>query len=187
MASVANAANNVWVRGSDTSSWVAAYDLFANQNDPGTYKKVSSIELSDLLVSAGQNFKSSFQIRWGQFGYLPAADIADADGYTFDDIHLYKVTDDIQMISIDTPVVNSCGLNGTTPLRVSVRNSANTTISNIPVKFRIDGGSVVSETISSIAGNATIQYTFTATANLANPGAHTIQTWVDYPTDSYRR
>jgi hypothetical protein len=179
--------NAVWVRGNDTSTWIPAYDLFANQNDPGIYKKTSSIEVSDLITGAGQSFTSSFQIRWGEFGYLPAADRENAGGYTFDDIHLYTVLDDIQLISVDTPIVNSCGLNGTTPVRVSVRNSVNSVISNIPVKFRIDGGAVVSEIIPSISGNATVQYTFTATANLATPGTHTIEVWVDYPTDSYRQ
>jgi hypothetical protein len=178
--------NQVWIRGSEISPWVSAYDLFANQNDPGTYKQTSSIELSDLLASAGQNFTPSCQIRWGQIGFLPAADRADAGGYTFDDIHLYKATDDIQMLSIDTPIVSSCGLNGTTPIKISVRNSVNTAITNIPVKFRVDGGSVTAETISSINANATIQYTFTSTANLASLGAHTIEVWVDYPTDNYR-
>ena len=178
--------NQVWIRGSETSSWVPAYDLFANQNDPGIYKQTSSIELSDLLANAGQNFTPSCQIRWGQTGFWPAADRANAGGYTFDDIHLYKAVDDIQMVSIDTPMVSSCGLNGTTPIKISVRNSVNTAITNIPVKFRVDGGSVTAETISSINGNATIQYTFTSTANLAAFGAHTIEAWVDYPTDNYR-
>ena len=45
---------------------------------------------------------------------------------------------------------------------------------------------MTAETISSINGNATIQYTFTSTANLAAFGAHTIEAWVDYPTDNYR-
>ena len=90
------------------------------------------------------------------------------------------------MVSIDSPIVSSCGLNGTTPIKISVRNSVNTAITNIPVKFRVDGGSVTAETISSINGNATIQYTFTSTANLASFGAHTIEAWVDYPTDNYR-
>ncbi len=179
-------ANAVWIRGSETSPWVTAYDLFANQNDPGIYKQTSSIEISDLLLSAGQSFTPSFQIRWGELGYLPAVDPANAGGYTFDDVHLYKVTDDIQMISIDTPIVNSCGLNGTTPVKISVRNSANTTISNIPVRFQIDGGAIVPETIPSIPGNATAQYIFTATADLSAPGVHTITAWVDYPSDSYR-
>src|SRR4029079_15832480 len=106
------------------------------------------------------NFTTSCQIRWGQAGFLPAVDKLNAGGYTFDDIHLYKTIDDIQMISIDTPIVSSCGLNGTTPIKVSVRNSVNTTIANVPVSFRVDGGSVTGETIPSINGNATLQYTF---------------------------
>jgi hypothetical protein len=184
---IANAANTVWIRGNESSPWVPVYDLFANQNDPGVYKKTTSIELSDLLMSAGQNFASSCQIRWGQVGSFPAADLEDAAGYTFDDIHLYKVIDDIQMISIDTPIVSSCGLNSTTPVKVTVRNSVNTTVSAIPVKLRIDGGAVISETIASIGGNASIPFTFSATANLSAFGSHTIQVWVDYPTDSYRQ
>ena len=178
--------NQVWIRGSETSPWISIYDLYANQNDPGIYKRTSSIELSDLLTNAGQNFTSSSQIRWGQTGYAPATDKINAAGYTFDDIHLYRAIDDIQMLSIDTPIVRSCGLNGTTPIGISVRNSVNTTITNIPVKFRVDGGPVTTETISSISGNTIIQYTFSATANLASNGAHTIEAWVDFPTDNYR-
>lgn len=183
----ANTSNKVWIRGSDTSAWISIYDLSANQNDPGIYKQTSSLELSDLLVNAGQNFTPSCQIRWGAFVNFPAADLEDAGGYSFDDIHLYRVVDDIQMISIDTPLVNSCALNAATPIRISVRNSVNTTIANIPVKYRLDGGPVVSEIIPFVGGNATIQYAFNTTANLAAPGAHTIQAWVDYPTDSYRQ
>jgi hypothetical protein len=182
----ASSNNQVWIRGSEASPWVSAYDLFANQNDPGIYKQTSSIELSDLLANAGQNFTPSCQIRWGQVGFLPATDRANAGGYTFDDIQLYKAIDDIQMLSIDSPIVASCGLTGTTPIKISVRNSVNIAIANIPVRFRVDGGAVNAETISSINGNATIQYTFASTANLASFGAHTIEAWVDYPTDSYR-
>jgi hypothetical protein len=183
---LANNANRVWVRGSETSPWIPAYDLFANQNDPGKYKKSSSIEISDLLAGAVQNFTPSFQIRWGEFGYFPAVDKEFAGGYTFDDVHLYKVIDDIQMLSIDTPILSSCGLNSTTQIKISVRNSVNTPISNIPVKFSADGGGIVSEIIPTIAGNTTIQYIFAATANLSAIGSHTVKAWVDYPTDSYR-
>ena len=184
---LAGSNNKVWIRGSETSPWVSAYDLFANQNEPGSYKQTASIELSDLLANAGQNFTSSSQIRWGQAGSLPATDRFNAGGYTFDDIHLYKAVDDIQMLSIDSPIVHSCGLSGTTQIKVSVRNSVNSGITNIPVKFRIDGGAVSAEMIPSINGNATIQFTFTTTADLASTGAHTIEAWVDYPTDNYRQ
>src|SRR5437868_13086574 len=109
------------------------YDLYANQGDPGVFNKSSSLELSDILSASGQDFSASFQVRWGQWGQILMADDLSGAGYTFDDIHLYKVTDDMQMMSIDTPVVSSCGLGNAVPVKVTVRNSANTTITNIPV------------------------------------------------------
>lgn len=182
-----NAANRIWIRGNDTKPWIEVYNLFVNQNDPdGSYKLSSSIELSDFLRTNLQNFSSSFQVRWGQWGQILASDDFAAAGYTFDDIRLYKAVNDFQMISIDTPIVASCGLNAATPVRVSVRNSAKTTINSIPVKYQVDGGPVVAETISSIASKTTIQYTFTTTANLSSFGDHTIRVWVDYPGDSFR-
>ena len=145
-----NPANKVWIRGEDVDSWIEAYDLFANQNPVnGTFRQTSSIELSDLLIAAAKDFETSFQIRWGQFGAHMVADNEGAAGYTFDDIRLYKVTDDMQMISIDTPVVNSCGLTANTPVRIAVRNSRNTVVNTVPVRFRVNGGAWTSENISS--------------------------------------
>jgi Subtilase family/Secretion system C-terminal sorting domain len=181
-----NANNKVWVRGADSQPWIAVYDLYNNQNDPGLYKLSSSIEVSDFLGINSQNFTSSFQIRWGQWGQIQAGDNETGNGYTFDNIRLYEVFNDIQMIRIDTPITASCGLNANTPVKVSVRNSSNSIINNIPVQFRVDGGTIISETIPSIAGKATIQYTFTAPADLSVLGSHTLEVWVSYPTDSYR-
>ena len=183
---VNNANNKVWVRGNDTQPWIQVYDLFSNQSDIGAFKKTGSIEISDFLNSNSQNFSSSFQVRWGQWGQQQAADDKSGAGYTIDDIRVYKVTDDIQMLSIDSPFVSSCGLSAATPVKITVKNSMSTVKNNIPVKMRIDGGAIISETISSIAANTNLQYTFTATANLASFGNHIIQVWVDYPTDSYR-
>lgn len=182
-----NPANNVWIRGNDTKPWVNVYDLYTNQNEAdGSYKLSTSIELSDFLRANLQNFSSSFQVRWGQWGQILASDDFGGAGYTFDDIRLYRAFNDIQMISIDTPIVASCGLNATTPVKVSIRNSANSAINSIPVNFQIDNGAVITETISSIAAKTTIQYTFTATANLASTGDHLVKVWVDYSGDSFK-
>ncbi|MBS1610651.1 MAG: S8 family serine peptidase, partial [Bacteroidetes bacterium] len=183
---VPNAANNVWIRGDDQKPWINVYDLYANQGDPGIFNKSSSLELSDILTTNSQIFSTSFQVRFGQWGQILTADNETAAGYTFDDIHLYKVSDDIQMLRIDTPIIASCGLGSTVPVKVTVKNSANTIINNIPVSFRRDGGAIITETIPSINANASFQYTFTATVDLSVPGPHTVVAWVDYPTDSYR-
>jgi hypothetical protein len=182
-----NANNKVWVRGNDSQPWLEVYDLFSNQANIGVFKKTSSIEISDILNSNSQNFSSSFQLRWGQWGQQQAADDKGGAGYTIDDIQLYKVIDDMQMISVDSPYLNSCGLNATTPVKVTVKNSMGSVRNNIPVKIRIDGGAVITEIIPSIAANTNLQYSFIATANLSAVGNHTIQVWVDYPTDSYRQ
>ncbi|MCX6315664.1 MAG: S8 family serine peptidase [Bacteroidetes bacterium] len=184
---VTHPANKVWIRGSDADAWKEAYDLFANQNPvDGSYKFTSSIELSDLLAAAPvQTFTPSFQIRWGQYGQNQAADNDGGGGYTFDDIRLYKVTDDMQLTAINAPAESSCGLTAATPVTITVRNSSNTAVVNVPVRFRADGGAWNSESVPAIAANAAALYTFTTTANLAANGSHLIEAEVLYPTDTF--
>jgi hypothetical protein len=189
----ANAANKLWVRGSDLDNWIEAYDLATNQNEAdGTYKLSASIQLSDLLKNAlpPQNFSTSFQARWGQFGNFSAADNNAYNGYTFDDIQLYEVTDDLYLVSIDTPVVNSCNLSAVTPVKIMVRNNSEATIPaspGIPVRYRINNGAWVNETITTaIAANTSYQYTFSTTANLSANGNYLIEAEVVYPSDTYQ-
>ncbi len=183
---LSNANNKVWVRGNDTQAWLQAYDLFSNQTDIGVFKKTTSIEVSDFLNTNSQNFSSSFQIRWGQWGTFQTADDKSGSGYTIDDIQVYKVTDDIQMVSIDSPYINSCGLSVAVPVKVTLKNSMGTVKNSIPIKIRVDGGAIISESVATVAANTNQQYSFISTVNLNTPGTHTIQVWVDYPTDSYR-
>ncbi|MCG2617857.1 S8 family serine peptidase [Terrimonas sp. NA20] len=178
--------NKVWIRGSDTSPWVLAYDLYANQQTAGVFRRSASIELRTLLLANAQLYSSSLQVRFGQYGNTMTADNESAAGYTFDDIHLYTVTNDIQMLAVDTPVVASCGLNAAVPVKIRVKNSAAATLTSIPVRLQVDGGAIISEVIASIAGNSTISYDFSATANLGTPGVHSLRIWVDLPSDTYR-
>lgn len=182
-----NAANKVWIRGSDGGSWIPMYDLFANQpNADGTYKLSESLELNDSLTAHGQSFTSSFQVRWGQWGQYMAADNESGAGYSFDDIRIYRAVDDIQLVSIDTPVVVACNLNTTVPVKATVRNTMNAAINNIPIVLKVDGTVVATESIATIAANTTLQYTFAATANLSAPGNHLVELWVDFATDNVR-
>jgi hypothetical protein len=80
----------------------------------------------------------------------------------------------------------SCGLLTNTPITVSVRNSANAAQVNIPVRYRVNGGTWITETIPSIAANTTIAYTFSTRANLSAIGNYTLQSLVDLAADSFR-
>ncbi|MES2882507.1 MAG: S8 family serine peptidase [Bacteroidota bacterium] len=181
-----NPVNKVWVRGADNQPWVEAYDLDNNQEDAGLYKKTESIELADIVASAGQLFTGSLQIRWGQWGQLPATEKEAGAGYTFDDIRIYEVVNDVQMKTVDAPLAVSCGLSNATVITVSVRNSSNGTLTNIPVQYRVNNGAWVSATIPSIAGNATVQYSFVTPANLSALGSHNIQAVVNFAADNFK-
>ena len=182
-----NAANKVWIRGSDADVWIEMYDLYVNQPAAdGTYKLSASLQLNDSLSAYSQSFSSSFQVRWGQWGQYMAADNESGAGYTIDDIRIYRAIDDIQLMSIDTPVAIACNLNATVPVKVTVRNTMNTAINNIPIVLNVDGSVIATENILSIAPNSSLQYTFAATADLSAPGNHTMEVWVNLATDNVK-
>lgn len=184
---LSNANNRVWIRGNDAAPWIQAYDLFANQAALGVYQKAAAVELSDLLAANGQTFSSSFQIRWGQWGQYQAADNWSGAGYSLDDVKVYTVGDDIQLVRIDEPGVQSCASGSAVSVKVTVRNSVAATRTNIPIRMQLNNGVVVSETISTLVGNTTTSYTFSQPLNLsASAAVQGLKVWVDLPTDAYR-
>jgi hypothetical protein len=162
------------------------YNLDTVSTVEGQYRKTSSIPLSKLLVASGQNFSSSFGIRWGQWGQWQTTDKQNAAGYTIDNLRLYQVQNDLQLVRIEAPGTNSCGLAADGKITVSIRNNSSNGITGVPVRYRINGGTFVSETIPSIQANTTIQYSFTTTADLSAFGAYTVQAWVDLNSDTFR-
>ncbi|HKC35006.1 MAG TPA: hypothetical protein VKB95_03055, partial [Chitinophagaceae bacterium] len=185
--SVVDANNKIWIRGDDSKPWIEVFTLSANRNVPGVFKRTPSIELSDLLIAASQNFSSSFQVRFGQFGRVRISDNNGFHGHNFDDIRIYEAIDDIQLKSVDEPLATKCGLTSTTIVKVTIRNASPNSISNIPIRMVVDGGTPVLETIPGpLAADASMQYMFTATADLSALGDHTILINVQYGTDNFK-
>ncbi len=181
------AVNAVYVRGSETDAWQPILDLVQNQNVySGTFQKVPSLEICKALRDAGQNLSSSTQFAFVQSGYFPAGDEGSFNGYTFDDLELYTVTEDINLLAIDTPSLPSCGLSNATPIQVRVRNSHLSPISNVEVAYRLDGGSWVQETLPQLPADTSISYTFSTLADFSTLGSHTLDIYVHHVGDSYR-
>ncbi len=179
--------NKVWVRQSDTSRWIEVYDLnkvAATFNDK--FGVANNIEFSDSLLKYGQNVSSSFQIKWGQQGQSATINEMGNDGYSFDDISIYKAVDDIMLVSIDTPATIQCGLSTSLPLKVTLRNCMANTIANIPVRYTVNDGNWLTETIPSLPGNTTLAYTFINDLKLPGAGTYTIKVIADMSTDNYR-
>lgn len=176
----------VWVRGSDSQSWIQVYDLSANQGVPGQTQTVN-IHLDDI----GQPLTSSFQVRFDQTGLTSANngsyDVEESemdDGFSFDDVTIAQVNNDVWVKQIVAPSKHLCQP-GQTGITIRVKNTSNTPMNNIPVYYRINHGVPVAGNIASLAAGTEIDYTFPATANLSEVRAYIIDVWSEYANDDY--
>lgn len=184
--------NYIWIRGTDTQPWVQAYNLNQSTITDGSYIYIRYININEILNNAGQTVSSSFQIKFGEEGITSANNTSYSsaspdldDGYTFDDVLISVANNDLLMEQITYPSNFNCGLTNATSITVSVKNTSTSTLTNIPVSYRINGGSIVTESIGSIGANSTISYTFATTADLSIPATYTIDTWIKHPSDDF--
>ncbi len=97
---------------------------------------------------------------------------------------------DLKIDSLLSPVHGrentSIGLSATQPITVRIKNLDDVaTSSTYNISYQINGGTVVTESSAvSIAANATVNYTFAATANLAAPGVYNIKVTVKQTGDA---
>jgi len=75
--------DKVWVRGSESESWLLAYDILPQSKTNGSAYFVKR-DLDSLLLSGGQNVSSDFQIRFGQ----EDNSLFPNDGILYDDIEI---------------------------------------------------------------------------------------------------
>ncbi|MCW3092820.1 MAG: peptidase and in kexin sedolisin [Ferruginibacter sp.] len=182
--------NKVWLRGSETSPWVQAFDLFANQSAFGSWTR-GLININDVLGAAvpPQIVTQTFQVKIGQEGNN-SANVANAvnemdDGYTFDDLVLTEVSNDVGITKINLPENSNCSYSATNPVSIQVKNYNSNTLNNFPVSYQVNGGAIVTENIAAIGPNQTIDYSFAQTADLSAFIDYSIDVWVKYPSDSY--
>lgn len=171
-----SASDTLFIRGNDAQPWIAVMPL---DPGPGLYPSntfVGPVLITDYLKAAQQNFSSSFQIRLSQQ--------ASHSVYLVDDIRLYNLTNDVGIVSIDSIKPRSCVAGNSIPIRVTVQNRSGDAINNLPIKYKINNGAVISETIS-IPAATTLSYTFNTKADLSAFGEFTIEAWTDLAGDTY--
>ena len=166
--------NQVWIRGNDQAPWIPAYTLNATPASIGGYQPSAHINITGLLKNGdpAQTVSSSFQVKFGEQGYTSTNSVVGDgdldDGYSFDDITLTRSSNDIGMVSLAAPVIAGvCNLSNAETITVKVKNYSNSTATNIPVSYSINGGAAVTESIPSINAFDSVTYTFTQKADLS--------------------
>lgn len=94
--------DRVWIRGSNTSGWVEVANIgaFFNwpQNNPAGQWFDFSIDMTTALANAGQDYSSTFQVRFGQ---MDNSTWFGGDGLAYDDVYL-----DLNVLSVNFTSAN---------------------------------------------------------------------------------
>ena len=152
--------DKLWVRGTDTSSWILFFDLGAEQGSAGDYVDVTTLHLRDSLRSNGQVFGASTQLRFGWDGTRSTDNNYYSDGFTIDDIRLYQIINDLELVSSVSPSEINCGLGSEEHVQVMVKNNMDYDITNVPIYVQVNGGIPVLDTIEFIASGSTAAFSF---------------------------
>jgi len=177
--------NKVYVRGSDTQPWQHIYAYDKKNAATGKTANSGSLSLTDAMLAAKQNFSASTQFNFIQSDVSLISTNSFGRGFTMDNLKIYTVQNDAQLLSIVSPIISECGLTGMQPLTIKVRNGINQTLNNIQLYYKYDDNAIVNETIASLSGKQTINYTFNNKINLSKQGKHTLSVWLAVNGDTY--
>lgn len=120
--------------------------------------------------------------------YATTGSIMDSESYLLhiDDLIIKnQFENDAGVTDIISPTA-SCSFTSSEEISISVTNWGSNSISNIPVSYRLNNGTVVTETINqSPAAGEQITYTFTQTADFTQSNENFLEVWTALPGDEY--
>jgi hypothetical protein len=182
--------NQIWIRGNDQAPWIPVKSL-SDPADPNGVYIHANIDVSGALAKASpaQTPGSSFQVRCGAEGYIPAASPIPGGlpggGISFDDFLLTRSQDDAGIAAILQPAFrNICSLSDAEKITVVVRNYGTDSLLQVPVTYAVNADTVT-ESIPFIKAKDSVTYSFSKTADMSAFGLYRLRSWVSYPADNY--
>ncbi|MBN1988344.1 MAG: S8 family serine peptidase, partial [Bacteroidales bacterium] len=98
----------------------------------------------------------------------------ETEDYMVEVFENFPIAKDVAPIA--STLANGSNLSATETVAVTIQNNASVAISNFDIALRVDGGTEVIETVTAeIAPFSSIEYTFTATADLSVAGPHVVE------------
>lgn len=176
--------NVVKYRPNDTARWQNIY-AFDFSKYAGSLQRSTSISLTDIFQRSRSNFTQGTQISFVQCDTSLIATPDYGNGITLDNVRLYTVVNDAQLLSIVQPSASSCGLPTQQSVIIRVKNGVPYTLYNVKVYYSINNGTPVMEQIDSITSKATIDYTFQQKMNVSLGETYQLSSWINLIGDSY--
>jgi hypothetical protein len=132
--------------------------------------------LTKINITAYKN--TNMKLRFRSMGSWPWF-------WAFDNVRVFApVPNDVGITGIESPF-GDCGLSASSQVKVKLFNFGSAAQTSIPVKFKINSGTIVTETFSgNLAPGAEATYTFTASQDLSAPGEYFTTAWTALPGDN---
>lgn len=178
--------NEVVVRGNDMKVFQKAYTYNTILKNIGEVQSSTSISLSDVMLNTGDNFSTSTQVQFKQSDTSVIASSVFGNGLTIDNVRLYSVQNDIQIVQVVSPELFGCGITGPVPLTIEIKNGVNKVLNNIQLNYKLDNNTIVTENLSLINSKESLQYTFTKSLDISEFGSHVLNIWVSVDGDTYK-
>ncbi len=105
--------DSIAVRGSDSDPWINLVSYWA----PTAQWQEYSFHITNALKNAGQNFSSTFQVRFAQYDNFAVP----SDGISIDKIRIYELLPDVGVTAIDSPA-SGCGLDSNETIWMTIYN-----------------------------------------------------------------
>ncbi|RYD51294.1 MAG: T9SS type A sorting domain-containing protein [Sphingobacteriales bacterium] len=177
--------NSIYIRGTDTDPWIRLY-AFDTTLAEGVRRNTGSISLSDVLRNNGQQLSTSTAIVFRQQDTTVIAAPNYGCGYTFDNLRMYTVGNDISLVAIEGPQTARCGLDTATSVTLRLANGTLNPQYNVPVVYRLDNGGIQTSIVPYFGPKDTLLFTFPQRLGIQDFGPHRIDAWVAYGPDVFR-
>lgn len=176
----------VWIRGSDADTFLLLTYLPNDANLRGIYQHLTGLRITTLLNQHNQDFSSSFQVKFTHDVKGTAGQTTSEDGQTIDDISFERIQKDISLDQLIEPQAMSCGL-GMETIEVHVSNTTNLQVDSTSIFWQINGGTIHSMNIGTIAGNASLNVMLNPMFNFSNAGTYNLVSRIYSPQDDFQQ
>ena len=90
----------------------------------------------------------------------------------------------VEIIGMTTSTLQNCQDYSSLNIAVKIKNNGLSNISNIPLYYQHNNGTVIPETFSgTITPGDSANYTFTSSVDISSVGSHEIKVWLNYGSD----
>lgn len=178
--------NKVWVRGNDTANWIEIFQ-YSNLLDTAKLHQSGTLSLRQILLNDHQNFSASTQIRFGQYDTTVIVEDNYGGGLTIDNVHLYKISKDLQLSRVIAPMKSDCAITNS-PVTIVIKNGTVNTVKDISMGYIFDSNPAEFQNITdSLSGVDSLNFTFIQNLADITIGYHSLKVWVHTSGDDYSK